>query len=125
MLFVFIVYASKYIILQFIGWMTGFVKETNQYLFLVFLLNKMLGIMLLPIVATLAFSQSSISDFIFQYSLLILAFMYMLRYFRAFSLLRRQLAISRFHLILYIIAMEMLPILMIYKSSMIFLEKTL
>jgi hypothetical protein len=49
----------------------------------------------------------------------------LLRFFRSYGLLQNQLKISRFHFMLYITGIEILPLLLIYKGLMVYLSKNL
>ena len=43
-----IIYLVKFVVLKFIGWVFSISRATDIYIFVVFLVNKMLGIFLLP-----------------------------------------------------------------------------
>ncbi len=110
-----IAYFVKYLSLMFTGWLTGYVKEANTYIFIIFLLNKMIGLFLLPVVTVLAFCNIYLVSSTILISLIVLAIILLVRFFRAYSLLQSKLKISPFHFILYVFALEALPILLIYK----------
>ena len=61
-----VIYFTKYTVLKFTGWLTGFKEVVNTYIFIVFLINKILGILLIPMVLILAFSNT------FDFNLIIL-----------------------------------------------------
>lgn len=120
-----IVYVVKSITLKFVGWVTGYQTEADTYTFVLFLINKIIGICLLPIIVILSFSESRIANFAAVLSFLIVGILLLLRFIRSYSLLQHKLNVSRFHFLLYILAMEILPLMLIYKAVSIFIVKNL
>lgn len=114
-------YFVKYLALQFSGWVTGYKAEANIYTFIIFLLNKVIGILLLPVVVLVIFSSQRIATFAVYFSLIMLGLILLLRFFRSYSLLQNRLKVSRFHFLLYILGFEILPLALIFKASMLFL----
>ena len=115
-------YFMKYISLRFTGWLTNCRAEASTYIFIIFLLNKVMGILLLPFLALLAFSTPVLASYSVFISLLLLALIFITRFFRSYSLLQNRLRITAFHFLLYIIALEILPIALIYKGVTLFLS---
>ena len=113
-------YLVKYLTLRFAGWVTNCRAETSTYIFIVFLLNKVIGILLLPFLVIMAFSTNRLSAYAVFISLVLLGLVLLLRFFRSYSLLQNRLRITAFHFLLYIIALEILPIALIYKAVMLF-----
>lgn len=120
-----IIYLTKYIVLQISGWLTGFRHDAENYIFIVFLSNKVLSLFLLPMILVIAFADSDVSYIAKILSFLVIAFMVLLRYVRAFGVLNLNLSLTKFHFFLYIVGVELLPIFLIYKTLMIFLNKSL
>lgn len=120
-----IVYFIKYCTLKFTGWMTGLSSITDTYLFIIFLINKIIGIFLMPVIVVLAFSSREIVHISFIVSGLCIAVLILLRFFRSYGLLQQQLKISRFHFFLYLAGIELLPLLLIYKGVVVYLSKNL
>lgn len=114
-LFIAVIYFGKFISLKFIGWISGMTPAIDQYIFVIFLINKIIGIVLLPFIVLLAFAPASWIIFIIITSFCILGILFLLRYLRSYGLLQNQLKINGFHFLLYIFGMEVLPILLIYK----------
>lgn len=125
MIAVFSVYAVKYVATLFFGWLSGFMEEAENYLFIVFLLNKMLAFFLLPLILIMTYVDKSFAYPTLQFSFLLIAVMFFIRYFRAFGMLQYKMQVSRFHFLLYVVGAELLPILLLYKSSMIIVAKNL
>jgi Domain of unknown function (DUF4271) len=120
-----IIYFLKFINMKFTGWLTGHSAAANTYLFIIFLINKILGILLIPFIIVVAFSPGYLKKPAVIISLLMVGIMLMLRFLRSFSLLHKQIKVSRFHFFLYITGIEFLPVLLIYKGVMILLNKNL
>lgn len=118
-----IIYFVKYLSLKFTGWLTGFKTAANTYLFIIFLINKILGILLIPFVVMIAFAAGFLQYPAVLVSLLMIALMFLLRFIRSYSLLRREIKVSRFHFFIYIAGVEIMPLLLIYKSLVVLFGK--
>jgi Domain of unknown function (DUF4271) len=119
------IYFFKYLNMKFTGWLTGEQAAANTYLFIIFLINKIVGILLIPVIIIIAFSPDYLKKSAIVISVLMVGVMFLLRFLRSFSLLHRQIKVSRLHFFLYIIGIEALPVLLIYKGVMILLNKNL
>ena len=120
-----LIYFIKFCTLKFTGWITGLAEVTNTYIFVVFLINKIIGIFLVPFIIILCFSDSAIVKFAVLVSLISIGIFLILRFFRSYGLLQSQLRISGVHFIMYIIGIEVLPLMLIYKGLMLYLSKNL
>jgi Domain of unknown function (DUF4271) len=120
-----IVYLIKFCTLKFTGWITGYKEVTDTYIFIVFLICKIIGILLIPFIVLMVFSDAVIAKSSGFISILIISFFLLLRYFKSYGLLQNQLKISRFHFFLYIIGVEIMPLLLIYKGLLFLLSKNL
>jgi hypothetical protein len=120
-----VIYFLKFVNMKFTGWLTGYSGAANTYLFIIFLINKILGILLIPFIIVITFSPDFLKKPAVLVSLLVVGIMFLLRFLRSFSLLHNQIKVSRFHFLLYILGIEVLPVLLIYKGVMILLKKNL
>ena len=120
-----VVYFIKFCTLKFTGWITGLGEEINIYVFVIFLINKIIGIFLVPFIIILAFSEKEIVRIAAIISLMSIGIFLLLRFFRSYALVQNQLKISKFHFFLYITGLEILPLLLIYKGLMVYLTKNL
>ncbi|UEG51153.1 DUF4271 domain-containing protein [Ferruginibacter lapsinanis] len=120
-----LIYTGKYLTIKFTGWLTGQREVTNTYIFVVFLINKILGIFLLPFITVIAFSTEALASSAVLISLLLVSLMLILRFVRSYGLLQNKLKVSRFHFLLYIAGVEIIPLLLIYKGLMVLLNKNL
>ena len=120
-----IIYSAKFVFLKFAGWLSGRSDITGNYVFVIFLINKIIGIVLVPFLVLLAFSDQSLVKPAIILSFFIAGLLLILRFFKSYGLLQNKLNINRLHFILMITAIEILPFLLIYKLLMLFLNKNL
>jgi hypothetical protein len=116
-------YFVKYLSLLFTGWVTGYRDEVKTYIFIVFLLNKIIGVLLLPFILVIAFSTYKIAEYAVFISYLIVFVLMLTRFFKAYGILQNKLNIKLFHFLIYILAVEILPLAVIYKSILQFFGK--
>jgi hypothetical protein len=119
------VYLVKFLTLKSIGWITGFNAESNLYIFVVFLINKITGILLLPILLVLSFATPVVVSIFTYGSFVMVGILFLLRYFRSYGLLQHRIKVGRFHFLMYVFAIELLPLLLIYKAVHDFVLKNL
>ena len=120
-----VVYSIKFLFLRFTGWAFQASQAASTYAFVVFLINKIAGVLLLPIVLIMSFSSPAIQDIALGLAsgLLILLFLY--RYFISAGNLRNILKVNFLHFSLYLCAVEILPLLLIYKVLVSYVAGTL
>lgn len=119
-----LIYIFKLLVLKFIGWILHISVATETYIFVVFLVNKMLGIFLTPFLVLLAFSsQTLVSVFVvLSFTMVVIFLAY--RYIIAYSPVRKEIKVSQFHFFLYLCAFEIMPLLLIYKVLFTYLERS-
>lgn len=122
---VFLIYIGKFFIIQIAGWISGFKHEAVSYTFLIFLVNKLLAIVLLPTTCILIFSNSNIGLLAYNISLLAVCIFYLLRCFRSYGIFEKKLSLGKFHFLLYILAVEFIPILLMFKIGLNIIDKNL
>jgi Domain of unknown function (DUF4271) len=118
-----VIYLVKYIGLQISGWLFGMKEVAETYRFMVFLINKVVGILLLPTTVVLALGSPGLQPVLVVVSLIGLAMLYIYRYIIAFPLVRNHTRLSSFHFFLYLCAFEIIPVLLIYKLLLTFLNR--
>ena len=108
-------YLGKYICLEIAGAIFSTKELVKTYIFVVFMINKVLGILLLPFILILAFAKPIYfpAAIIGAGGLSVLLFLY--RYLFSLTSVRNKLHISSFHFFLYLCAFEILPIMILYK----------
>ena len=117
-----LVYLVKFLVLSFAGWITGYEEEAGIYIFNIFLINKIWGISLLPFVVIMAFAEKKITAIALLVSLIVIGLLLLMRFVRSYGLLQHRLSFKLFHFLLYVFSLEVLPVMLIYKSIVIFLK---
>jgi len=88
--------------------------EFIHYFNTVFIYNRMVGLFLLPIIAILPFISKNAMSTMFYIGFFVIGLFYLLRIFRGIQIgIKNKLSI--FYLILYLCALEILPIMVVYK----------
>lgn len=120
-----LLYAGKFIILSFAGWVFNVKEATNTYIFSVYHINKIIGVILIPFTLIIAFSQPLIINISITISLLLILLLFIYRYLVSYSSVRRDLKVSGLHFFFYICAFEIIPLLLIYKTLINYLDNSL
>lgn len=110
-----LIYLGKFLILKATGWVFNIRTATDAYIFIVFLVNKVLGVLLLPVLVLLAFPTPYLFPVALAGSYGLIAGMFAYRHLIAYKPLRTGIKLSRFHFFLYLCAFEIAPLLLIYK----------
>jgi hypothetical protein len=118
------IYIGKFLTLKTMGWILRISRATDVYLFIVFMVNKMAGIFLLPVLLLLAFPYPPLIPAIIALSLFVLALLLGYRFFVSFRLVRNEIKLNLFHFFLYLCAFEIAPLLLIYKALLSIVERT-
>lgn len=114
-------YLGKYIFLRFSGWLFSMQNATEAYSFIVFLINKIIGVILLPFIIVIAFAQPVLVDVAITASLAIIIGLFLYRFLRAYNPIQADLKVGRFHFFIFFLAFEIAPLLVIYKVFIQFL----
>jgi hypothetical protein len=120
-----VLYTSKFVILTFAGWVFNVKEATDTYIFIVYLINKILGVVLIPFTLLIAFSKAPITDISITVSFLIIGLLFLYRYLVAFAPVHKEVKVSAWHFLFYICAFEIIPLLLIYKTLVLYLDKSL
>jgi|GEM_PF-375027 len=110
-----VVYILKYIFFELIGWIFKMKESFESYIFIVFLNNKISGILMLTTSFIMAFSDSSSIPFVFNLSLCFLAIIILIRFFRGFQVFSKQAHLGFFNFLFLIVSLEILPSAIILK----------
>ncbi|WP_346317245.1 DUF4271 domain-containing protein [Chitinophaga sp. YIM B06452] len=121
MLLVGVIYTVKYIVLRFCGWLFGNEELIDAYVFILYLINKVLGILLAPFLVILAFCKPEIAGTCLYISIFFIVLLVVYRYVRSYSLVRQYLSFSKLHFFLYLCAFEVVPVLIITKVLLLWL----
>ena len=116
-----ILYFVKYCILKFMGWMSGMQQAADNYIFVIFLVNKIIGVILVPFIVLLAFSTPLWVNYTTFFSLILLGLFFLSRYIKTYGVLEYKFPLQPLHFIIYITALEIVPLLLIYKVALDYL----
>jgi len=106
-------FTAKRILYYIIGVLTESKHEVQEYLFSITVFNRVMGLFLLPISATIAFIPLSQVELLLFAGLGIIIIFYLMSLIRGAKIfLKKQFSIS--YLILYLCTLEFLPLLLIY-----------
>jgi len=118
------VYMGKFILLKMVGWMFNIRLATDTYIFIVFLVNKMMGIYLLPLLLLMAFAKPPFLTILITLTYCFIVILFIYRFIIAYRPVRNEIKLSRFHFFIYLCAFEIAPLLLIYKVLLIFVERS-
>lgn len=110
-----VVYLAKYLFLLFTGWVFNTKEAAGSYVFVVFLVNKILGVVLVPFLLLIAFASAQVVQVAITLSIGIIALLFAYRYWVSFVAVRSKLKVNALHFLLYLCAVELLPLVLIYK----------
>lgn len=116
-----LVYLVKFMILKLTGWIFNMRDAADTYIFIVFLVNKLLAIFLLPLLIVMTFSLSAWFNILLTLSYIMIVLFFGYRYIVSFAPVRREVKVSQFHFFMYLCAFEIIPLLLIYKVLLRFL----
>ncbi|OQP46558.1 hypothetical protein A4R26_07445 [Niastella populi] len=119
-----VIYMGKFIILKMVGWMFNIRVATDTYIFIVFLVNKMMGIYLLPALLLMAFAKPPFLTILITLTYCFIIILFIYRFIIAYRPVRNEIKLSRFHFFIYLCAFEIAPLLLIYKVLLIFVERS-
>lgn len=109
------IYLVKLMFTQFMGWVFNRKEAATAYSFIVFIVNKIVGVMLVPFLFLVAFSTNSIKELAFSTAIMLVAFLLFFRLFATYKTLSSRLKINAIHFFLYFCSIEILPLLIMYK----------
>jgi Domain of unknown function (DUF4271) len=117
------IYFVKFLVLKFIGWVFSISRATDIYIFIVFLVNKMLGIFLLPFLIVITFSGPQFREVFITISLAMIFVLWTYRILASYRPVHNEIKLTPFYFFLYLCAFEIAPLLLIYKVLLTYLEK--
>ncbi len=110
-----LIYLAKYTAVRFSGWAFRVEGITEHYLFNVFLINKVLGITLIPFIIVLAFADHEWAQQMVVISFIISGALLLNRYIRSWEVFGSFFQYSKFHFFMYLCASELLPLAVLMK----------
>lgn len=114
------VYLIKYLFLLLTGWLFNARDAANSYVFVVFMVNKVIGVLLVPFLLLLSFASPGIVTVAVTVSIGVVILLFLYRYWVSFTAVRSKLNVNPLHFFLYLCAVELLPLALIYKVLIIY-----
>ena len=119
-----VAYFIKYAGLKICGWLFNMDEAADSYIFIVFIVNKMMGILLLPFLLILAFSLGKAYAVGLTFSWCLIAGLLVYRFILTYAAIHNQVRVNLFHFFLYLCAFEIAPLLLVSKALLIFFNQT-
>jgi len=110
-----IIYLVKYIVISFTGWVFNAKEAASEYGFVVFLINKLLGVVIIPLLFFIAYADAKTKNIAITIVICLAIFSLAIRYLVSLARIRKNLSITAFHFFIYLCAVEIMPLLVIYK----------
>jgi hypothetical protein len=111
-----IIYLVKFLFTQFMGWVFNKKDIAQSYSFLVFIVNKIIGVILIPFLFLIAYSAAKMENLSFIIALMLIIFLFLYRFFSTYKNISSRLKIKAIHFFLYFCSIEILPLLLMYKA---------
>lgn len=117
-----LIYLVKFVSLKIIGWIFRVSASTDAYIFIVFTTNKILGITLLLFIVLLSFTEGFVKSAALNLSFIVIVAFFLYRFILAFMAVHRDLKMEFIHFVLYLLAFEVVPLLLINKLLLSYLS---
>lgn len=114
-----ILYMAKYVFITLLGYVFDKRPAAESYLFVVFMVNKILGLFLLPMTILLAYGSSSGREVVITLAMIGLVVLALMRMVRGFQAVSGPLRINILHFMVFVAAFELIPVLLIYRVLLI------
>jgi len=116
-----IIYLVKFVGLKICGWLFNMQQAADSYIFIVFIINKVIGISVLPFLALLSFTDGTTHIVSLVLSWCCIGGLFLYRFILGYAAIRNEVRFNLFHFVLYLCAFEIAPLLLIYKLLLFFL----
>lgn len=117
-----VIYLVKYAFLRFTGWLFNYPEVTGGYVFTLYMVNKMLGVALLPFILVVAFSDPAVATVAVNISVILIILLFAYRYVRSYALVKNQIFFNKFQFFIYLCGFEIAPVLIIGKLVLLWLN---
>jgi MFS family permease len=115
-----LLYLCKYLFLQISGWLFSMQTATETYTFIIFLINKVAGVVILPFIILIAFAAPSVAEVAVSLSLVLVAGLFLYRFLRSYQPVYTEIKLERLHFFIFFLAAEIVPLLLIYKVLVLY-----
>jgi hypothetical protein len=117
-----VIYVVKYAFLRFTGWLFNYPEVTGGYVFTLYMVNKMLGVALLPFILVVAFADAAVATVAVNISVILIILLFAYRYVRSYALVKNQIFFNKFQFFIYLCGFEIAPVLIIGKLVLLWLN---
>jgi hypothetical protein len=117
-----IIYMMKFAGVWLAGWLFNRNDAAAAYTFIVFMNNKITGIVVLPFLVLLGFGTEKIYAVTLIISIALVACLFLYRFYLSIGVIRGQAKVNMLHFLLYLSAFEVFPLLILFKWVMSFLK---
>jgi Domain of unknown function (DUF4271) len=117
-----VIYLVKFVGLKVLSWIFNMREAVDSYIFIVFIINKVIGIFLLPFLIMLAFMEGNGYYIALISSWFGVGALVCYRFILTYAAVRNQVRFNPFHFFLYLCAFEIAPLLLIYKLLLVFFK---
>lgn len=117
-----IIFLIKHFLLFLMSSIFPIDKEIKLYSFTIMIFGILLGIALLPINILIAFASENIGKITVYVALGAIVAIYLYRSLRALSIASRYLMLHKFHFFLYLCAVEILPVIVLLKFILLWMD---
>jgi hypothetical protein len=107
---------SKHIVLSILAYIFPIEKEINTYSFIILIFGVLIGLVLAPVNVFFAYSDTKMAEYIVLGMVGFLGLAYFLCAMRSLFLARSYIFPHFFHFLLYLCSVEIVPLLLLYKS---------
>jgi hypothetical protein len=116
------IYLLKFIGVKLAGWLFNRHEAAGAYTVIVFMTNKILGIVVLPFLVLLAFGNTKVYEGALLISAVLVSCIFVYRLYLTLGVVRGQLKVQPVQFLLYLAAFEIVPLLILFKLVMKFLN---
>jgi hypothetical protein len=116
-----VAYTFKILFIQFVGVVFNIYPIARQYAFNVYLLNNILGLLLIPLVAIAYYSGGPADTWAVYVGIALFALFFVLRFLKSLSIEGIISPVNLLYLFLYLCTLEILPLLVAVKLITIYL----
>ncbi|MCC7233293.1 MAG: DUF4271 domain-containing protein [Bacteroidia bacterium] len=110
-----LIYAMKFLVLKLCGWLFDLDREMAVYTFIIFLVNNLLGLALIPVVILIAYNQIIPATFLIPAGLVLASLAFLYRLVKGIQVGTGVPGYSPLYLFLYLCTLEIAPLLILIK----------
>ncbi len=110
------IFIIKLSILSIAGFVFPIHKEIRQYTFTIIVFSIILGLLLLPFNILIAYAPTDMATYLIYMAFLAIVLVYLFRTLRGVLIASKYISLHKFHFFMYLCAVEIAPLLVLFKS---------